>query len=249
MLDLTVITAHFDNVDELTLTINSLMSQTYKNWKLLIIDSYTPDLFDKIPDNIKNDCRVEIIQQESSIYDAMNLGILKVKTPYFQILNSATTYYSNKTLESALTKIKSLNNKYGPMVHTYKTELINKNGVIKKLKFTKFTYPFNSSHEGKIYPTPKKNRILHYHKFKIAADANYDLDYCNLYKVFFHKSILVKYPKGGYSDSPELFYEKIQCYLILIFKTISMGRFGGTIYLSNRILRDIIIKIKDKFLK
>jgi len=249
MLNLTIITAHFNNIEELIQTINSLKAQTYKNWNLLIIDSFTPYLFEKLPESIKNDYRVEIIQQESGIYDAMNLGILQVKNPFFQILNSGTIYKSNTILESVMTKIEILNNKYGPMIHTYKTEVINETGAIKKLKFTKFTYPFNSSHEGKIYPTPKKNRILHYHKFKIAADANFDLDYSTLYKVFFHQSTLVKYPKGGYSDSPELFNEKIQCYILLLLKTIAMARLGGTIYLTNRILRDIFIKLKNKLLK
>ncbi len=246
MFDLTIITAHFNNIKELLSTINSLKSQTYNNWKLIIIDSLTPDLLEKLSDQIKNDYRIKIIQQETGIYDAMNLGILQVKTPYFQILNSGTVYFSNKTLESVIKKIEKLPKKYGPMVHSFKAELITQS-KFKELKFSRFTYPFNSSHEAKINPTIMKNKILHYHKYKVAADANFDLDYAQSYRVFFHNEIIIKYPKGGYSDSQNLFYEKIQCYFLLIIKTISMFRFGGTIYLFNRILKDFIIRIKHKF--
>ena len=90
MLNLTIISAHFNNIKELVLTINSLKAQTCKNWNLIIIDSFTPYLFEKLPESIKNDFRLEIIQQESGIYDEMNLGILQVKNPFFQILNSGT---------------------------------------------------------------------------------------------------------------------------------------------------------------
>lgn len=244
MSELTIISPHYNDIKELLLTINSIKLQTYKKWELIIIDSFTPNLLEKLSDQIKNDNRIEIIQKETGIYDAMNLGILNVNTPYFQILNSGTKYFSNETLESAMEEIENLSKKYGPMVHSFKTELINQNKV-KKLKYSRFIYPFNSSHEGKINPTRMKNRILHYHKYKVAADANFDLDYADKYKVFFHKKTIIKYPKGGYSDSKYLFYEKIQCYFLLIIKTISLGRFGCTFYLLNRILKDIIIKLNN----
>ena len=86
--------------------------------------------------------------------------------PYVEIINIAKNESGLSNVEFwefifillikvKIKKIEILNNKYGPMIHTYKTEVINETGAIKKLKFTKFTYPFNSSHEGKIYPTPK----------------------------------------------------------------------------------------------
>ena len=53
MLNLTIITAHFNNIEELIQTINSLKAQTYKNWNLMIIDSFTPYLFEKLPESIK----------------------------------------------------------------------------------------------------------------------------------------------------------------------------------------------------
>ena len=242
MTNLTIITAHFDNINELSFTYNSLESQTYKQWKLCIVDSYTPNLFDRLPNKILNDYRVEIIQQESGIYDAMNIGILNVNTTYFQILNSGTIYSSNISLESSMREIEDLTMKFGAMVHAYKMELINNNSTV-KLRFSRFTYPFNCGHESTIYPTLKKNRIIHYHKYKVSSDCNFLLDYSDLYKVYFHKYPLVKYPKGGFSDSPHLFFQKIEGYLLLLVKTISRARIGASIYLINRIVKDIIRKI------
>ena len=66
MLNLTIITAHFNNIQELILTINSLKAQTYKNWNLIIIDSFTPYLFEKLSDSIKNDFRVEKLNKNQA---------------------------------------------------------------------------------------------------------------------------------------------------------------------------------------
>ena len=66
MFNLTIITAHFNNIKELILTINSLKAQTYKNWNLIIIDSFTPYLFEKLSDSIKNDFRVEKLNKNQA---------------------------------------------------------------------------------------------------------------------------------------------------------------------------------------
>ena len=91
---LSIITAHYNNTSELIKTYYSLDSQTYKNWELLIIDSFTPKLFQYIDQNLLKDQRVKIISLKSGIYDAMNFGILLVSKDYFQILNAGTIYTS-----------------------------------------------------------------------------------------------------------------------------------------------------------
>ena len=169
----------------------------------------------------------------------MNLGILQVNTDYFQILNSGTTYFSETSLELSMREIDNLTIKFGYLVHTYKMAIINLKKV-KSSKLMKFTYPFNCGHESTIYPNPKKNRILHYHKYKISADCNFLLDYSDYYKVYFHENILVRYPKGGYSDSPDLFLEKIEGYLLLLIKTFFKFKLGASIYLLNRISKDYL---------
>ena len=103
MKSLSIITAHYNDTTQLVKTYYSLASQTYKNWELLIIDSYTFNFYQNIDKKILNDQRVQIISLESGIYDAMNYGILKISNDYFQILNAGTIYSSKFVLEKCMT--------------------------------------------------------------------------------------------------------------------------------------------------
>ena len=62
MIDLTVITAHYKDVKNLIKTYKSLNSQSFKNWKLLVVDSFTPNIFNLLSVEILNDSRVENIK-------------------------------------------------------------------------------------------------------------------------------------------------------------------------------------------
>ena len=117
MIDLTVITAHYKDIKNLLKTYNSLNCQSFKNWKLLVLDSFTPNIFNLLSSEILNDSRVTILPLESSIYDAMNCGILMANTHYFQILNSGSIYTSNFVLEKTMQIVNDFHNKLGPKLH------------------------------------------------------------------------------------------------------------------------------------
>ena len=113
MIELTIITAHYNNIESLIKTYKSISSQTYKKWKLYVVDSFTPKIKNLIGKDILNDPRVKLYQVKSSIYDAMNFGILMASSKYIQILNSGTTYHSRFSLEKSMNIIEELNIKNG----------------------------------------------------------------------------------------------------------------------------------------
>ena len=126
LIDLTVITAHYKDIKNLIKTYKSLRNQSFKNWKLLIIDSFTPNIFNLLSSEIQNDTRVTILPLESSIYDAMNCGILMANTHYFQILNSGSIYTSNFVLEKTMQIVNDFHKKLGPKLHLFQMEIIAK---------------------------------------------------------------------------------------------------------------------------
>jgi glycosyltransferase involved in cell wall biosynthesis len=92
---------------ELTIlhTLNSVLTQSYKNIEHIIIDGGSTDkTLEFIKEyNFKN--KILIHQTENGIYNGMNLGIKKSTGDYICILNSDDIFNSNTTIEKVVKKI------------------------------------------------------------------------------------------------------------------------------------------------
>ena len=243
LIDLTVITAHYNDIKNLIKTYKSLRSQSFKNWKLLVVDSFTPNIFDLLSSEILNDTRVTILPLESSIYDAMNYGILLANSHYFQILNSGTTYKSNFVLEKTMKKVNDFHNKQGASLHLFEMEIIDKGKIIFLNKPKNIYFPIQCGHEATIYPNKYKDKILHNQKYNVAADSAFIIDYADKYVPIFHNFPLVKYPKGGVSDTKYDINEKLLSHLLILKKTLLRMKLIASFYLIIRILKDLTRKI------
>ena len=240
MIELTIITAHYNNIEGLIKTYKSISSQTYKKWKFYIVDSFTPKIKNFIGKEILNDPRVKLYEVKSSIYDAMNFGILKASSKYIQILNSGTTYHSRFSLEKSMNIIEKLHIKNGVMLHFFNMQVMAKDKILYINKPSRFSHPLRCGHEAAIYPNRLKGKILHYHKYKIAADLGFIIDNSDRYKTVYHDFIFVDYPKGGYSDSKDKFFEKLLSHLIILKELLIRNKISASILLMTRILKDLI---------
>ena len=93
--------------NELTIlhTLNSVLTQSYKNIEHIIVDGGSTDkTLEFIKEyNFKN--KILIHQTKSGIYNAMNLGIKKSTGDYVCILNADDIFNSNVTIERVVEKI------------------------------------------------------------------------------------------------------------------------------------------------
>ena len=247
LIDLTVITAHYKDIKNLIKTYKSLRNQSFKNWKLLIIDSFTPNIFNLLSSEIQNDTRVTILPLESSIYDAMNCGILMANTHYFQILNSGSIYTSNFVLEKTMQIVNDFHNKLGPKLHLFQMEIIDKGKIIFLDKPKKSYFPIQCGHESTIYPNKYRDKILHNQKYIYAADIAFIIDYADKYEPIFHDFTLIRYPKGGDSDTKHNFNKKTFSYLSILKKFLVriklIASFHLIIRISKHLMRRIIYQI------
>lgn len=238
---ITVITAHYDDIRQLEITFNSLNSQENCSWKWLIIDSFTPGFMEKIAPEIASNPFIKIHQCETSIYDAMNLGILLVDTEYFHFLNSGSTYSSNFSLAKALyemnSRIKVSNKSH---VFAFDMQLIESNKSSMTQSVNPYLFPYFSGHEATIYPNRRKKKILHSSAYGVSADLDFMFNYSIAYDVSFINSTFVNYPRGGFSDSPSLKTEKFNGYLKLAIKFLLHLKFSCTAYSFYRALATIV---------
>jgi glycosyltransferase involved in cell wall biosynthesis len=101
----TIITVCLNSEKTITNTLNSVLTQTYKNIEHIIIDGGSTDdtinLIKKYP--FKNK---KIFIEKSSIYQAMNIGVKKSTGDLIGILNSDDIYNNNKVIQNIVSQAK-----------------------------------------------------------------------------------------------------------------------------------------------
>lgn len=96
---ISIITPSFNSENTIGRTIESVLSQSFKDFELLIIDAKSSDTTVKIAE-CYNDSRIKIFSEsDNGLYDAMNKGIKKAKGNIIGILNSDDFFSSSTILE------------------------------------------------------------------------------------------------------------------------------------------------------
>jgi glycosyltransferase involved in cell wall biosynthesis len=96
---LSIITINLNNELGLQKTIQSVVSQSFKNFEYIIIDGKSSDNSINIIKTYKNKINYWISEPDKGIYNAMNKGILKANGEYCLFLNSGDYLYDNCVLE------------------------------------------------------------------------------------------------------------------------------------------------------
>lgn len=156
-------------------TIDSLKSQKFKNWKLIIINNYSTDNTPKILNKIKKETKkIEIFNTKKLLSRpaALNFGLKHCKSDYIGILDADDLVSSNWLKD--VDEIIKLNNNFGIIVGNY-IPINERNKKLKKKKLFNFNqgiinytlnYTFPCAHSGCIL-----NRKI-VHKFKYPYDED-----------------------------------------------------------------------------
>lgn len=94
-----IITPSYKAEKYIVKTIDSVTSQTYQNWEMIIIDDCSPDnANDKIEEYCKKDIRIKLIELESNVgpANARNEGIKQAKGKYIAFLDSDDIWLPQK---------------------------------------------------------------------------------------------------------------------------------------------------------
>lgn len=97
-----IITINFNNKDGLDKTINSVISQSYKNIQYIVIDGASTDGSIEVIKN--NDSYIDywISEPDSGIYQAMNKGVDKAVGDYLLFLNSGDFLHEQTIIEKII---------------------------------------------------------------------------------------------------------------------------------------------------
>ena len=107
---ISIITVTFNSDKTLAYTLSSIFQQTYKNIEHIIIDGGSTDQTLNILKKIKYKKKKLFVYKNTSIYEAINLGIKKSNGDYILILNSDDILENKNTIKKIVKIIKKKEN-------------------------------------------------------------------------------------------------------------------------------------------
>ena len=134
----------YDSEDYLEQTIKSIINQSFKNWKLIVIDDNSNFKTKKILSEYKKNKKVKIIElsKNRGVAYCRNLGIKKSNSKYLAFIDSDDTWNKNKLkLQISFMEKRNLDFTFT----YYKTIGLKKRNIKTPLNFTYFSFIKNTS--------------------------------------------------------------------------------------------------------
>ena len=101
---LSIITINLNNKEGLKKTIQSVRSQSFKNYEFIIIDGESTDGSIDLIKEYSNNINYWVSEKDTGIYEAMNKGTNVAKGEYCNFMNSGDIFYDSNVLESVFKK-------------------------------------------------------------------------------------------------------------------------------------------------
>jgi glycosyltransferase involved in cell wall biosynthesis len=95
-----IITINYNNCDGLRKTIESVISQTYKDYEFIVIDGGSTDGSREILQHYSGNIDYWVSEIDEGIYNAMNKGVRQAKGDYLNFMNSGDAFYDSDVLAS-----------------------------------------------------------------------------------------------------------------------------------------------------
>lgn len=95
-----IITINYNNCVGLRKTIESVISQSYKDYEFIIIDGGSTDGSRDIIEQYSHSIDYWVSEPDKGVYNAMNKGIRQAKGDYLNFMNSGDTFYDSDVLAS-----------------------------------------------------------------------------------------------------------------------------------------------------
>ena len=245
MVELSIITATYNNVTGLKRNINSVICQTFKNKEHIIVDNLSNDGTDLLVKDYANNAGYPVIyirEKDNGIYSAFNKGIKTANGKWVHILNSDDCYYNDSHLAILLERDVQ---RFDILANAILLE--NENHEIKnKPWIPEFEYKiqhYNFPHPGVIIKKDFYEANGYYNEnFKIVSDAIFAIQNLPKAKYFISDLPLVIMGNKGISNKVSLrrTFERIKC--IIFYYEFPLSYKLKSIFLN--CYRDFIMLLK-----
>ena len=181
---LSIITVNLNNRDGLQKTIDSVVSQTFKDFEWIVIDGGSTDGSKELIKRYADHFAYWVSEPDKGIYNAMNKGIKVAKGEYLQFLNSGDWLCNETALERSFMHGFTSDIAYGDLWFC-NGETKEKYRYPNKLTL-KFLYDFSLGHCASFIRKEVIENELYNENFKIVSDWEFFLKQAFKNKTFEH---------------------------------------------------------------
>ena len=211
---ITIITVTLNSQNTIRDTLNSVLSQSYKNIEHIIVDGGSTDKTISLLKSYPNKNKKIFIKKNFGIYKSINFGIKKSNGKYICILNSDDIFHSNdivKELAQIITKNKRDKIFFGDVAYFKKFNYYKINRFYSSANFKRWKMVFGlmPPHPGSLINKKIYTKYgLYNNDFKIAADFELFLRLILIKKIDFKiiNKPIVRMRSGGISGKSILSY-------------------------------------------
>lgn len=136
---LSIITVNLNNRDGLKKTIDSVVSQTFKDFEWIVIDGGSTDGSKELVEQYADRISYWVSEPDKGVYNAMNKGIKVAKGEYINFMNSGDCFASSSILEDVFSTSHKADVLYGYMTRKCVNGEVNNLSMMKsKLSWIDF---------------------------------------------------------------------------------------------------------------
>ena len=200
---LSIITINYNNKAGLQKTIDSVISQTFKDFEWIIIDGGSTDGSKDLIEKHSSYITYWVSEPDKGIYNAMNKGIMVAKGEYLYFLNSGDALYSHNIIENLFN-----NNLYGDIVYGNaifinkdKTQLLVKPN--KNISLSFFVSGHVINHQSTFIRKKLFDSCLYNENLQLVSDWEFEIKQAILGKTYqYIDKIIVLYDYTGLTSKP-----------------------------------------------
>lgn len=204
---ISIIIPTYNSAKTLSCALNSIISQSYSNWEVLVVDGVSKDDTISIAKSY-DDNRICIISEpDTGIYDAMNKGIERSNGEWLYFLGSDDMLYDHRVLQFFFydNNYSSFDIVYGDVIAPQLSEQYKGEWSINNIDY-------NRCHQAIFYKRSVFNKLGKYNlKYKILADYDFNIKWMlnKKIKVKYVDRVVANYATGGVSatDNDCAFWE------------------------------------------
>lgn len=200
---LSIITINLNNCDGLQKTIDSVVSQTFRDFEWIIIDGCSTDGSKELIEQYAKHFVYWGSEPDNGIYNAMNKGTQKAKGEYVQYLNSGDYYIDEYTLENVFKNPLRGDVNYGNVYFIANGQVIEKRSYPRKMNLS-FLWRSPLNHQAVFVKTVVAQSYPYKEQYSISADRAFFLElYVNDYRFHYIGCPIVCFDSNGIGSRPE----------------------------------------------
>ena len=187
---LSIITVNLNNCVGLQKTIDSVISQTFRDFEWIIIDGGSSDGSKELIEQYANYLSYWVSEPDKGIYNAKNKGIKVAKGEYLQFLNSGDWLWDSNVFQKVFSNKLDGEILYGNIALVQDSGLVSIRKFNSQLRFSSL-YELSLGHQSSMIQTKLLKEEPYDENYKIASDYKFFIRKALEGKTFQHVDIVI----------------------------------------------------------